>query len=72
MVGWGPLCQSGKAGAWRRRSYAAGSVTPQCKASFHDLTLPSEPAVIDALVRGTSDVLTLLDDLSSAMLNAVA
>jgi len=36
-------------------------VTPQCKRHFHYVTLPTDPAVIDALVRGTSKVLSLLD-----------
>jgi len=36
-------------------------VTPQSKAYFRHLSLPTDPAMIDALVRGTSDALTLLD-----------
>ncbi len=47
-------------------------VTPQCKARFSDLALPTDPAVIDALVRGVSDVLTVLDDLCGETLDAVA
>ncbi len=38
-------------------------VTPQNKAYFHEVTFPTDPAVIDALVRGTSDLLTLLDEI---------
>jgi hypothetical protein len=38
-----------------------GGVTPENKAYFRHLTLPSDPAVIDALVRGVSDTLRLLD-----------
>ena len=36
-------------------------VTPHSKAHFSHLWLPTDPAVIDAVVRGTSDALTLLD-----------
>ncbi len=47
-------------------------VTPQSKAYFHHLTLPTDPAVIDALVRGTSDELTLLDEVGGETLDAAA
>jgi hypothetical protein len=47
-------------------------VTPQSKAYFHNLTLPTDPAMIDALVRGTSDVLTVLDELGGETLDAAA
>ncbi len=47
-------------------------VTPQNKARFRHLTLPTDPAVIDALVRGASDLLTMLDDLGGETLNAAA
>jgi hypothetical protein len=47
-------------------------VTPQSKAYFHNLTLPTDPAMIDALVRGTSDVLTVLDELGGQTLDAAA
>ena len=47
-------------------------VTPQNKAYFRHLTLPTDPAVIDALVRGTSDVLTLLDEVGGETLDAAA
>ena len=47
-------------------------VTPQNRARFRHLTLPSDPAVIDALVRGTSDVLTLLDEVGDETLDAAA
>ncbi len=47
-------------------------VTPQNKAYFHEVTLPTDPAVIDALVRGTSDLLTLLDDVGGETLDEAA
>jgi hypothetical protein len=47
-------------------------VTPQCKAYFPHLTLPTDPALIDALVRGTSDILTLLDEISADTLDEAA
>jgi hypothetical protein len=47
-------------------------VTPQSKARFHDVTLPTDPAVIDALVRGTSELLILLDDLCGETLDKAA
>jgi hypothetical protein len=49
-----------------------GGVTPQSKAYFHHLTLPTDPAVIDALVRGTSDILTLLDEVGGENLDEAA
>jgi hypothetical protein len=47
-------------------------VTPQSKAHFRNLTLPTDPAVIDALVRGTTAALTLLDKLGAKTLDAAA
>ncbi len=47
-------------------------VTPACKAFFHGVTLPTDPAVIDALVRGVSPVLSLLDDVGGVILDAAA
>ena len=47
-----------------------GGVTPQSRAQFRGVTLPSDPAVIDALVHGTSDMLTLLDEAGAEMLAA--
>jgi hypothetical protein len=47
-------------------------VTPQNKAYFHEVTFPSDPAVIDALVRGTSDLLTMLDEIGGDTLNEAA
>ena len=44
----------------------------QNKAHFRHLTLPTDPAVIDALVRGTSDVLTLLDEVGGETLDQAA
>jgi hypothetical protein len=37
-------------------------ITAQSKAHFSAVALPTDPAVIDALVRGTSELLVLLDD----------
>jgi hypothetical protein len=45
-------------------------VTARNKALFHDVTMPADPAVIDALVRGTSELLTMLDGLDDARLDA--
>ncbi len=47
-------------------------VTPQSTAYFRHLTLPADPAVIDALVRGTSFTLTMLDDIGGETLVAAA
>jgi hypothetical protein len=47
-------------------------VTPQNKAYLRYLTLPTDPAVIDALVRGTSAMLTVLDDVGGEDLDAAA
>ncbi len=47
-------------------------VTSRAKAYFRHLTLPADPAVIDALVRGTSGRLTLLDDIGGEQLDAAA
>jgi len=47
-------------------------VTPQSKAYFRRLSLPTDPAVIDALVRGTSDALTLLDAFGGETLDKAA
>jgi hypothetical protein len=47
-------------------------VTPQNKAYFHHVTLPTDPAVIDALVRGSSDLLTVLDEVGGETLDDVA
>ncbi len=47
-----------------------GGVTPQATARFRHLALPTDPVVIDALVRGSSEVLILLDDVSGEMLDA--
>jgi len=49
-----------------------GGVTPQNKAYLHHLILPTDPAVIDALVRGTTDLLTLLDEVGGEDLDAAA
>jgi hypothetical protein len=45
-------------------------VTPRSKEYFRHVALPSDPAVIDALVRGSSEVLTLLDEVGGEMLEA--
>ncbi|HVC59212.1 MAG TPA: hypothetical protein VND19_02465, partial [Acetobacteraceae bacterium] len=47
-------------------------VTPQNKAYFHHLTLPTDPALIDALVRGTTATLTLLDEVGGETLTEAA
>jgi hypothetical protein len=47
-------------------------VTPQNTAYFHEVTFPTDPAVIDALVRGTSDLLTMLDEIGGETLNEAA
>jgi len=47
-------------------------VTPQCKAHYRHVTLPTDPAVIDALVHGTSKVLTLLGELGGETLDEAA
>jgi hypothetical protein len=47
-------------------------VTPQNKAYFHEVTFPTDPAVIDALVRGMSEFLAMLDDLGGENLEAAA
>jgi hypothetical protein len=45
-------------------------VTPQSRARFPDVALPTDPAVIDALVRGSSAVLSMLDAVGGRMLDA--
>jgi hypothetical protein len=45
-------------------------VTRQCRKQFRDVTLPSDPAVIDALVRGISPLLTRMDDFGGRELDA--
>ena len=45
-------------------------VTPRTEAYFHAVALPTDPAVIDALVHGSSDVLTILDEVGGEMLEA--
>ena len=47
-------------------------VTPQNKAYFRHMTLPTDPALIDALVRGTTLTLTVLDDVGGETLEAAA
>jgi hypothetical protein len=47
-------------------------VTPRNKTHLRHVALPTDPAVIDALVRGTSPVLILLDDVSGETLDAAA
>jgi len=47
-------------------------VTPRNKAYFRHVTLPTDPALIDALVRGTTDLLTLLDEVGGEDLEAAA
>jgi hypothetical protein len=66
-----------KAEAFAQRAIVAaaqirhdGGVTPQSKAYFRHMTLPTDPAVIDALVRGSSDALSILDEVGGEMLEA--
>jgi hypothetical protein len=47
-------------------------ITPQNQAYYRDVTLPTDPTVIDALVRGTSDVLALLDEVGGEDLDSAA
>jgi hypothetical protein len=47
-------------------------VTPRNKAYFHEVTFPADPAVIDALVRGMSELLIMLDDLGGEDLDKAA
>jgi hypothetical protein len=47
-------------------------VTPQNQAYLRHVALPTDPAVIDALVRGTSAVLAVLDEVGGEELDAVA
>jgi hypothetical protein len=47
-------------------------VTPKNKAHLRHLTLPTDPELIDALVRGASAVLTVLDEIGGEDLDAVA
>jgi hypothetical protein len=47
-------------------------VTPQNTAYLRHLTLPSDPALIDALVRGVSTVLTVLDEIGGEDLDTAA
>jgi hypothetical protein len=47
-------------------------VTPQNQAHFRNVAFPADPAVIDALIRGTSDVLILLDEVGGKTLDKAA
>jgi len=47
-------------------------VTPQNMAFLRHMTVPTDPEVIDALVRGTSDLLTLLDEVGGETLDEAA
>ncbi|HEY3848899.1 MAG TPA: hypothetical protein VGL95_17475, partial [Acetobacteraceae bacterium] len=47
-------------------------VTERNKAYLRYLTLPTDPAMIDALVRGTSELLTVLDEVGGENLGKVA
>jgi hypothetical protein len=49
-----------------------GGITPQTRAYFRHMALPTDPAMIDALVRGTSDVLSVLDGVNSEPLDEAA
>jgi hypothetical protein len=47
-------------------------ITPQNKAYFRHLELPTDPEMIDALVRGTTNMLTLLDEIGGDDLDKAA
>jgi hypothetical protein len=47
-------------------------ITPQIKACFSDVTFPTDPAVIDALTCGTSDLLSMLDEICGETLDKAA
>jgi hypothetical protein len=47
-------------------------VTERNKTYLRHLTLPTDPAMIDGLVRGTSEVLTVLDGVGGEDLGKVA
>jgi hypothetical protein len=49
-----------------------GGVTPQIRAHFYEVAFPTDPAVIDALVRGSSELLILLDGLGGGQMDAAA
>jgi hypothetical protein len=49
-----------------------GGVTPQNRAYYRHVPFPSDPAVIDALVSGTSDLLSVLDDVGGEDLEDAA
>jgi hypothetical protein len=68
-----------KAEAFAQREIVAAAqirhdrgVTPQIKAYFRHVALPSDPSVIDALVRGSTDALTMLDEVGGEVLDAAA
>jgi hypothetical protein len=47
-------------------------VTERTRAYFHEVTLPTDPAVIDALVRGASEQLILLDEVGGEQIDEAA
>jgi hypothetical protein len=47
-------------------------LTPWSRACFHEVTFPTDPAVIDALVRGMSDHLVVLDEIGGEDLEEAA
>jgi hypothetical protein len=47
-------------------------LTPRCRACFHEVTFPTDPVVIDALVRGMSDHLVVLDEIGGEDLDEAA
>ena len=49
-----------------------GGVTPRTKAFFHAVALPTDPAVINALVRGRSELLTMLDTFGGEQIGKAA
>jgi len=49
-----------------------GGVTPQNQVLFRGVPLPTDPAVMDALVRGSSTILDALDGLNQELLDVAA
>ena len=49
-----------------------GGVTPQNQVLFRGVALPTDPAVMDALIRGTSPILDALNGLNQELLDVAA
>jgi hypothetical protein len=68
-----------KAEAFAQREIVAAAqirhdrgVTAQSKVYFRHMALPTDPALIDALVRGSSDALSILDEVGGEILDEAA